>query len=85
MTEKLDDSFIRGYTKAVLDIQHFLENHSDSLKHNHLYNYAGITELIAFIKSNRQELCETGDIADIVCRKDKKKVIIEKVNHEETF
>lgn len=83
--EKLDGSFIRGYTKAVLDIQHFFESHSDSLKHNKLYNCAGIEELLKFIVSNRQELCETGDIADIVCRKEKKKVIIEKVKHEKTF
>ena len=83
--EKIDGSFIRGYTKAVLDIQHFLESHSDSMKYNHLYNCAGIEELLKFIMSNRQELCETGDITDIVVRKDKKKVIIEKVHHEETF
>ena len=80
MMKKLDGSFIRGYTKAILDIQRFFEGHSEGLSHNKLYNRKGIEAILKFIVENREELRETGDIEDIhiLVKKDSKKVILSK-------
>lgn len=69
--EKLDDNFIKGYTKALLDIQNFYERHSDSLQLYRLYTRKATTEIIRFLIENREELREIGDITNIIVNKDK--------------
>lgn len=60
--DRLDGSYIRGYTKALLDVQHFFENHSDSLKYCKLHNKKGIDIVLQMLLDNREELRETGDV-----------------------
>lgn len=76
--EKLDGSFIRGYTKALLDVQSFFENHSEALSQYKLFNKNSVSVILKFLVDNREELRETGDIDDILVRKESKKVIITK-------
>ena len=73
------DTFNHGYTKALLDVQRFFENHSDSLSYSKLYNRSGIEAVLKCLIENREEMRETGDIADLVCKKEKKRVILAKM------
>lgn len=76
--EKLDGSFIRGYTKALLDVQNFFESHSEALSTYKLFNKNGVTAILKFLVENRDELREYGNIDDILVRKEPKKIIIAK-------
>jgi hypothetical protein len=76
--DKLDGSFIRGYTKALLDIQNFFESHSEALSTYKLFNKNGVTAILKFLIENRDELREYGNIEEILVRKEPKKIIITK-------
>jgi hypothetical protein len=76
--DKLDGSFIRGYTKALLDVQNFFESHSEALSTYKLFNKNGVTAILKFLIENRDELREYGNIDDILVRKEPKKIIITK-------
>ena len=70
--DRLDGSYISGYTKALLDVQRFYENHSDSLKYCKLYNKKGIKQTLQMLIDNREELRETGDVEITYNTTDKK-------------
>lgn len=74
--DKLDGGYIRGYTKALLDVKAFFENYSDNLKYNKLFNESGIMALLEFLVNNRDELREYGDISSIIVDKSGKRVKI---------
>lgn len=74
------DTFNGGYTKALLDVQHFFESYSDSLSYNKLYNRKGVEAILKCLLDNREELRETGSLSGIIVRKDKKSVIVEKAD-----
>lgn len=76
--DKLNEDYIRGYTKALLDVKSFFENYSDNLKYNKLFNESGIMALLAFLVDNREELRECGDISGIIIDKSGKRVKIVK-------
>ena len=76
--DKLDGSFIRGYTKALLDVQNFFESHSEALSTYKLFNKNGVAAILKFLIENRDELREYGNIDDILVRKEPKKIIITK-------
>lgn len=68
------DTFNGGYTKALLDVQHFFEAYSESLKFQKLYSEKGVNAIIKFLIENREELRETGMIENFVVYKDKKSI-----------
>lgn len=55
------DTFNGGYTKALLDVQNFFSNHSDSLKFCKLYNQKGVMKVLSALIEHREELRTTGD------------------------
>lgn len=67
----MTDTYNGGYTKALLDVQAYIQNHSEGLKMYRLYNRAGIEKLIAALIENRVELRETGDVK-LIWNKEKK-------------
>ena len=58
----MQDNFNGGYTKALLDVQAYIKNHSDVLKFCKLYNRKGIEKLIDALVDNRAELRNTGTV-----------------------
>lgn len=76
--ERLDGSFIRGYTQALFDVQKFIAGRSDMMKYLRLYSQAGIEAILKFLVDNREELRECGDIEDVVVKKEGKKIIVKK-------
>lgn len=74
--DKLNGDYIRGYTKALLDVKSFFENYTDVLKVYKLFNESGIIALLEFIVNNREELRECGDISEIFVNKSGKRIKI---------
>lgn len=75
---KLSGDYNRGYTKALIDVQNFFESHSEAMKYNKLYSHKGISAILSALIQNREELGETGEIDDLIVKKDKKNIIIRK-------
>ena len=67
----MTDSYIGGYSKALLDVKNWFEDHSEILKFNRLYNEKGIRNILWALLENRAELRETGDVELYVNRKTK--------------
>lgn len=67
----MTDSYIGGYSKALLDVKNWFEDHSEILKFNRLYNEKGIRNILWALLENRAELRETGDVKLYVNRKTK--------------
>lgn len=67
------DNFRSGYTKALLDIKDYFEYHSESLKHNKVYNSKVIPTLINSLIENRDEMMRIGGKnLELILTKDKK-------------
>ena len=62
----MTDSYIGGYTKALLDVTNWFENHTQALKDEHLYNAKGIRKVLSALLDNRAELRETGDVKLVI-------------------
>lgn len=62
----MTDSYIGGYTKAILDVANWFENHTEALKHERLYNAKGIRKVLSALLDNRAELRETGDVKLVI-------------------
>lgn len=77
MTEKISGDYNRGYTAALIHVCNFFDGHSDALKLNKMYNSKDIHDILRFLLDNREELRETGNIADIIVKKNGKNKIIE--------
>ena len=58
----MQDTFNGGYTKALLDVQAYIKDHSDMMKLLKLYNRKGIEKLIDALVNNRAELRNTGTV-----------------------
>lgn len=80
--EKLNGEFIRGYTKALIDVQNFLESHSEAMKYNKPYSHKGISAVLSALIQNHEELRETGEVDDLIVKKDKKNIIVCKAKSE---
>lgn len=65
------DTFNGGYTKALVDVQAYIKNHSQALRYCRLYNRTGIEKLIDALVENREELRETGDVNLVWNKKEK--------------
>lgn len=76
--ERLNGDFNRGYTKALIDTRNFFEGHSESMAGSRLYSRKGIQAVLNCLAENKAELRETGDIQDLIVRKDGKYPVIEK-------
>ncbi len=57
------ESFTGGYTKALLDVLHWFEQHDDSLKYERCYNSRSVRSLLGALIQHREELRETGTCA----------------------
>ena len=75
---KLNGDYNRGYTKALIDVQNFLESHSEAMKYNKLYSYKGISAILVALIQNHEELRETGTVDNLIVEKDNKNIIIRK-------
>jgi hypothetical protein len=73
---KLNGDYNRGYAKALIDVQNFLESHSEAMKYNKLYSHKGISAVLSALIQNREELRETGTVDDLIAKKDKKNIIV---------
>ena len=58
----MTDTYNGGYTKALLDVQAYIKDHSESLKLYRLYNRKGIEKLIDALVNNRAEMRNTGTV-----------------------
>ena len=65
------NSYEGGYTKALIDVVNWFENHSIAMRHNKLYNRQCVEKLLNALLENRAELRETGDV-NLVWNKEKK-------------
>lgn len=59
------ETYNGGYFKALLDVKSFFENHSQSLKFSRLFNQKGVMKVLDVLIENREELRETGDVANL--------------------
>ena len=59
------ETYRGGYLKALLDVKSFFENHSECLKFNRLFNQKGVMKVLNALIENREELLETGDVANL--------------------
>ena len=75
---KLSGGYNRGYTKALIDVQNFLESHSEAMKYNKLYSHKGISAVLSALIQNREELREAGTVGNLIVEKDNKNIIIRK-------
>lgn len=74
--DKLNSEFIKGYTKGLLDVMNFFDEHSNALKVNKCYNQKDVHKILRFLLDNRNELRETGNIDNIIIGRDKNKNIM---------
>lgn len=79
---KLNGDYNRGYTKALLDVKNFFEEHSEAMKYNKLYSHKGISAVLSALIQNHEELRETGTVDNSIVEKDKKSIIICKAKNE---
>lgn len=77
--EKLNGEYIKGYTKGLLDVMNFFDEHSDALKVNKCYNQKDVHKILRFLLDNRNELRETGTIDNIIITNDKNKSIYKQI------
>lgn len=80
--EKLSGEFIREYTKALVDVKKFFEEHSENMKYQKLYSCKGITAVLNALVEYREELRETGTVDNLIVVKDKKNIDIRKRENE---
>ena len=67
----MTNSYEGGYTKALIDVVNWFENHSIAMRYNKLYNRQCVEKLLNALLENRAELRETGDV-NLVWSKEKK-------------
>ena len=77
--DNLNGDYIRGYTTALINVLKFLDDHSEAMKVNKMYNQNCVRAVLNFLLENKEEMRETGTIEDIVVSKEKNKVIIKKI------
>lgn len=70
----MQDNYIGGYTKALLDVEQFFADYSDALKTHKLYNKKGIDNILHFLIENRVEMREYGTIDNIRIDPDTKRL-----------
>lgn len=54
--------YIKGYTKALIDVKRYIENHEYAIKKTRLTGYTGILKLLDAVIAGREELRETGNL-----------------------
>lgn len=74
----IKDNFLyrQGYFKALLDVKNYFDKHSESLKHNKMYNSKKIPLLLQAFLDNADELIMWGDEIELVLSKDGKGVFL---------
>ena len=78
MIKPLQDNFLyrQGYFKALLDVKNYFDKHSESLKHNKMYNSKKIPLLLQAFFDNADEMIMWGDNIDLRVSKDGKRVFL---------
>ena len=74
------DTYNGGYTKALIDVVRWFENHSNIIKFYKLYGYGNIVKILKALLENREELRETGDVS-LVYNREKK--VFKRDEHKE--
>ena len=64
--QRLRSDYIKGYTKALIDVKRYIEDHEHAIKETRLTGYVGILKLIDALIAGRDELRETGDVSLIM-------------------
>ena len=59
---RLRSDYIKGYTKALIDVKRYIENHEYAIKKTRLTGYTGILKLLDAVIAGREELRETGNL-----------------------
>lgn len=59
---KIDFMYTQGYTKALLDVLHYFEEHSVVLVKNHVIYKDKTIKLLRALVTYREELRETGNV-----------------------
>jgi len=65
------ETFNGGYTKALLDVLHWFEQHDDDLKYERCYNSKCVRSILGALVNHRQEMRETGTCCLTMDRKTK--------------
>ena len=79
---KLSGDYNRGYTKALIDVQNFFESYSEAMKYNKLYSHKGISAVLSALIQNHEEFRETGEVDDLIVKKDKKILLSERKEYK---
>nr|DAH18447.1 MAG TPA: hypothetical protein [Caudoviricetes sp.] len=72
------DTYNGGYFKALFDVRTFFESHSQSLKFSRLYNQKGVMQVLDALIENREELRETGDVANLIYNTERKEFVYDR-------
>ena len=60
--QRLRSDYIKGYTKALIDVKSFIEKNELTVKKARLTGYNGMLKLLDTLIAGRDELRETGDL-----------------------
>ena len=71
------DNYRSGYTKALLDLKGWIENHSDIMKYSKMFNQKKIISLIQGFIDNRDLVIKYGDMTELVITKEGKIISLE--------
>jgi hypothetical protein len=66
--QRLRSEYIKGHTRALLDVRNYIENHEMVIKHFRLTQYKNMLKLINALIAGREELRETGDVKLIMTK-----------------
>ena len=74
----MTDSYMGGYTKALLDVKDFFEYHSDALKRSRCYNSKMIPVILQGLINARHKMIEVGGMnLPMKLSKDRKEVFLD--------
>lgn len=59
---RLRSDYIKGYTKALIDVKRYIERNEVTIKKARLTGYTGILKLLKALIAGREELRETGNL-----------------------
>ncbi|MBR5091343.1 MAG: hypothetical protein IK093_18110 [Ruminiclostridium sp.] len=60
--QRLRSDYIKGYTRALLDVKSYIERNEATIKKARLTGYTGILKLLDILITGREELRETGNL-----------------------
>lgn len=67
----VNESYSKGYFKALLDIYNFLDEYSASIKRYRLNNIKGLKKLLSAFISKKDDMIKWGHNVDLIIMPDK--------------